>query len=102
VSPTLQGSEADCPPKNSSKEAQEALDEAIRAATRVFTGLSQILPEGHPARGVALAELGKLLCVDEPMPKDAELMGTRAETPRPGLSSPFTAYFWTRKVEAGL
>jgi len=92
VSPTLQGSEADCLPKISSKEAQEVLDEAIQVATLAFTGLSQILPEGHPARGVALAELGKLLCVDEPMPKDAELMGMRAETPRPGFPFPFAAY----------
>lgn len=53
-------------------EVQEALDEAIRAATRSWTGLSQLLPEGHPVRGVALAELGKLLCVDEPYPKDLE------------------------------
>ena len=92
MSPTLQGSEADCLPKISSKEAQEVLDEAIQVATLAFTGLSQILPEGHPARGVALAELGKLLCVDEPMPKDAELMGMRAETPRPGFPFPFAAY----------
>lgn len=51
------------------KGVQEALDEAIRAATRVCTGLRHVLLEGHPARGIALAELGKLLCVDEPCPK---------------------------------
>lgn len=49
--------------------AQEELDEAIRAATRFSTGLCQILVHGHPVRGVALAELGKLLSVDEPAPK---------------------------------
>jgi hypothetical protein len=54
------------------KGVQEALDEAIRAATRVCTGLRHVLLEGHPARGIALAELGKLLCVDEPCPKDLE------------------------------
>jgi len=42
------------------------LDEAIRSATRSNTGLGQILTEGHPIRGIALAELGKLLSVDEP------------------------------------
>lgn len=89
MSPALQFSDPSS--KLSSKEAQEALDEAIRAATRAFTGLSQILPEGHPARGVALAELGKLLCVDEPLPKDAELTGTRSITPRSELPSPFAS-----------
>ena len=49
-------------------QVQEALDEAIRSATRSCTGLDQILTEGHPIRGVALAELGKLLSVDEPHP----------------------------------
>lgn len=53
------------------KEAQERLDDAIRAATRATTGLSQVLTEGHPVRGVALAELGKLLSVDEPDPAHA-------------------------------
>ena len=50
------------------KDVQEALDEAIRSATRSNTGLGQILTDGHPIRGVALAELGKLLSVDEPLP----------------------------------
>ncbi|KAF9525238.1 hypothetical protein CPB83DRAFT_870963 [Crepidotus variabilis] len=51
-------------------DIQEALDETVKAATRSCTGLSQILTQGHPVRGIALAELGKLLCVDEPSPKD--------------------------------
>ena len=90
VSPTLQGSSADPFPQ---KEAQEALDEAIRAATHAFTGLSQILPEGHPARGVALAELGKLLCVDEPLPKDEEMMSMRTLSSPPSFPPPqFTSY----------
>lgn len=54
------------------KEAQQTLDDAIRAATRANTGLNQVLTYGHPVRGVCLAELGKLLTVDEPAPKDVE------------------------------
>ncbi|KAH9940697.1 SET domain-containing protein [Amylocystis lapponica] len=44
---------------------QELLDETIRTAAKYSAGLSLILPFGHPVRGVALAELGKLLAVDE-------------------------------------
>ncbi|KAF9441593.1 SET domain-containing protein [Macrolepiota fuliginosa MF-IS2] len=55
--------------KSSLDEAQESLDEAIRSATRTCNGLNQILPYGHPIRGLAVAELGKLLSVDEPAPK---------------------------------
>ncbi|CAA7268850.1 unnamed protein product [Cyclocybe aegerita] len=54
------------------KEVQQALDDAIRAATRSGTGLSHLLVEGHPVRGIAFAELGKLLSVDEPAPADVE------------------------------
>jgi hypothetical protein len=42
------------------------IDEIIRVSAQIVTGLIDILPVGHPIRGVALAELGKLLCVDEP------------------------------------
>ncbi|KAF8641802.1 hypothetical protein AX16_009783 [Volvariella volvacea WC 439] len=52
-----------------SSQAQEKLDDAIRVATRSFTGLDDVLIYGHPVRGIALAELGKLLAVDEPDPK---------------------------------
>jgi len=55
-------------PQTQQKDIQEALDEAIRSATRSNTGLGQVLTDGHPIRGVALAELGKLLSVDEPHP----------------------------------
>lgn len=48
------------PPDSSS------LDEAIRTAARVASGLEEVLREGHPVRGLARAELGKLLAVDEP------------------------------------
>ena len=55
-------------PQQTQKDVQEALDEAICSATRSNTGLGQILTHGHPIRGIALAELGKLLSVDEPHP----------------------------------
>ena len=67
-SPQVQADLQDVPQKLSQKDVQEALDEAIRSATRSNTGLGQVLTEGHPMRGVALAELGKLLSVDEPYP----------------------------------
>src|ERR1700722_7985598 len=47
---------------------QKLLDEAIQALTMSLAGLSEVLCCGHPVRGVALAELGKLLAVDEPSP----------------------------------
>ncbi|KAG2108658.1 uncharacterized protein F5147DRAFT_694186 [Suillus discolor] len=47
---------------------QELLDETIRIAAKHYMGLSAILRDGHPVRAVALAELGKLLAVDEPCP----------------------------------
>lgn len=48
--------------------SQSALDEVINIAAKSVAGLSHILRPGHPVRGVALAELGKLLAVDEPEP----------------------------------
>jgi len=54
------------------EEAQQKLDDAIRAALRACTGLSSVLAPGHPLRGLALAELGKLLSVDERVPKYLE------------------------------
>jgi hypothetical protein len=38
---------------------------------RASTGISSILTYGHPVRGIALAELGKILAVDEPQPRQA-------------------------------
>ncbi|KAG8773046.1 hypothetical protein FRC12_002762 [Ceratobasidium sp. 428] len=46
----------------------EILDETIRAAARVAAGVSAIYPPNHPTRGIAYAELGKLLAVDEYVP----------------------------------
>jgi len=48
---------------------QDALDELIRLGSASVKGLSAVLPHGHPARALALAELGKLLAVDEPAPR---------------------------------
>ena len=53
------------------KLTQDALDGLIRASSASVTGLSIVLPPGHPARALALAELGKLLAVDEPAPRAA-------------------------------
>ncbi|KIM76188.1 hypothetical protein PILCRDRAFT_78079 [Piloderma croceum F 1598] len=48
---------------------QDILDETIRMIAKSTAGLSSNLRVGHPVRGVALAELGKALAVDEPAPK---------------------------------
>ncbi|KIJ63125.1 hypothetical protein HYDPIDRAFT_182437 [Hydnomerulius pinastri MD-312] len=55
----------------SARLSQDILDEAIRASAKHSAGLSAILDEGHPVRAVALAELGKLLAVDEPAPSSS-------------------------------
>ncbi|KAL4073526.1 hypothetical protein J3A83DRAFT_4229177 [Scleroderma citrinum] len=52
----------------SSQLTQDTLDETIRTAGKYSAGLNAILDEGHPVRAVALAELGKLLAVDELSP----------------------------------
>ncbi|KAG9311784.1 hypothetical protein JVU11DRAFT_8030 [Chiua virens] len=52
----------------SERISQESLDESIRTAAKHVAGVSALLDEGHPVRGVSLAELGKLLAVDEPSP----------------------------------
>jgi len=46
------------------------VDESIRITGRVVSGLTAVLCEGHPVRGVAIAELGKLLAMDEPAPAE--------------------------------
>ena len=50
---------------------QDALDGLIRASSASVTGLTAVFPPGHPTRALALAELGKLLAVDEPAPRAA-------------------------------
>ncbi|KAJ7817361.1 SET domain-containing protein [Mycena olivaceomarginata] len=71
-------SQSDAPttPTPTPTEAQAALDEAVVAATKAVAGLEGILRYGHPVRGIARAELGKLLAVDEPAPRAP---GTAAE-----------------------
>ena len=56
---------------SSASEPSSILDDAIRATARVVSGLTAILDEGHPVRAIALAELGKLLAVDEPAPSSS-------------------------------
>ncbi|KAJ7190687.1 hypothetical protein GGX14DRAFT_603642 [Mycena pura] len=46
--------------------APALLDETVVAATKAVAGLDAVLRVGHPVRGIARAELGKLLAVDEP------------------------------------
>lgn len=58
---------------------QDALDTVIRAASSSLAGLCTILRPGHPIRALAIAELGKLLAVDEPSP---------ATTPSPAGAFP--------------
>ena len=79
-SPQVQADLKDASQKLPREDAQKALDEAIRSATRSNTGLSQVLSEGHPIRGIALAELGKLLSVDEPHPTHLVLSRSEATT----------------------
>jgi SET and MYND domain-containing protein len=71
-------SQSDAPttPTPTPTEAQAALDEAVVAATKAVAGLEDILRYGHPVRGIARAELGRLLAVDEPAPRAP---GTAAE-----------------------
>lgn len=56
------------------------LDEVTRVAARAVAGLEALLRAGHPVRGVAVAELGKLLAVDEPAPAPPTNAITDAET----------------------
>jgi len=51
---------------------QDALDTLVRASSASVRGLSAVLVPGHPIRALALAELGKLLAVDEPAPTAAK------------------------------
>ena len=64
---------------------QDNLDETIRTMAKSESGLSRILREGHPIRGVALAELGKILAVDEPAPRnDTHAVASPAPFPPSG------------------
>jgi hypothetical protein len=45
--------------------AQETLDDTIRLAKTSVDALEKLLAKGHPMRGIALAELGRLYAQDE-------------------------------------
>ncbi|KAI0319151.1 SET domain-containing protein [Amylostereum chailletii] len=51
---------------------QDALDALVRATAATTNALSALLCPGHPIRALARAELGKLLAVDEPAPRDKQ------------------------------
>ncbi|EGO03364.1 hypothetical protein SERLA73DRAFT_174827 [Serpula lacrymans var. lacrymans S7.3] len=68
----------------SSNLTQSVLDDSVRAAAKYSAGLSYVLREGHPVRGVALADLGKLLAVDEPEPSTSNSSGRDAVFPPSG------------------
>ncbi|KAF8309730.1 SET domain-containing protein [Clavulina sp. PMI_390] len=64
-------------------ERDAAVDLACRFAARCVTGVSGILTKGHPIRGIALAELGKLLCIDvSPEGSLDNLRGAAADEPK--------------------
>ena len=46
------------------KPPKSDVDMVCAVAVRALSGIMVVFPDGHPVRGVALAELGKLLCVD--------------------------------------
>lgn len=43
-----------------------SVDKIIQISAQNRDAIGEILPEGHPIRAVAVTELGKLLCSDEP------------------------------------
>jgi hypothetical protein len=57
------------------RSTQDHLDSTIRTARNSVEGLKMILPYGHPVLTVAITELGKLLAVDEPDPRDYRALG---------------------------
>jgi hypothetical protein len=61
------------------------VDEACGIAARNVAAVSAILPYGHPVRGIALAELGKLLCVD--VNPSTQSSPSSASTPVPASAS---------------
>jgi SET and MYND domain-containing protein len=76
---------------------QDTLDETIQTVAKSCTGLSNILCEGHPVRGVALAELGKILAVDEPAPKNTVLTVTFPPSGPPRLKLAYETLVRARK-----
>lgn len=45
----------------------DLLDAAIGTNAEVVVALTELLTYGHPVRAVSISELGRLLCVDEPV-----------------------------------
>lgn len=66
---------------------QDHLDETIRTATKTVTGLATLLGQGHPVLALAVTELGKLLAVDEPSPRQTpdQTVAASATYPPSGL-----------------
>jgi hypothetical protein len=71
---------------------QEILDEVIQTAAKSLAGLSNTLREGHPVRGVALAEMAKMLAVDEPEPRESSSPLAAARFPPSGPARLKLAY----------
>lgn len=51
---------------------KERVDQVCTVAARSLSAILVVFPDGHPVRGIAVAELGKLLCVD--IDEDAKCM----------------------------
>ncbi|KAG8757292.1 hypothetical protein FRC14_002175 [Serendipita sp. 396] len=55
-------------------DTSTSVDDVIRLSAQVVAALMDLLSRGHPIRGLAIATLGRLLCVDEPeLPSDASI-----------------------------
>jgi hypothetical protein len=67
---------------------QDHLDSTIRTARNSVEGLKIILPYGHPVLAVAITELGKLLAVDEPEPRDYRAPGANTSA-SPSQPAPY-------------
>lgn len=83
----------------------ENLDEAIRTSARCVGAMMELLVEGHPARGVGLAELGKLLVVDEPATPENKALSDSPSSGKPsgsGQSGDGSAAIFPPKGEARL
>ncbi|KAH7096107.1 hypothetical protein BKA62DRAFT_720700 [Auriculariales sp. MPI-PUGE-AT-0066] len=65
--------------------ANPLLDEAIDTAMRSQSGMQDAFPVGHPVRGVALAELGKMLAVDVPQDAIPRKIDDSKAVPPPGV-----------------
>ncbi|KAG7092156.1 hypothetical protein E1B28_008525 [Marasmius oreades] len=86
--------------KGQQQNAQEHLDECIRNGSKIVAGLSAILSPGHPVMGIALAELGKLLAVDEVFVVDST--DTSAQFPPSGPARLKLAYDTLMRARASL